>query len=106
MVWHYHDDDVQGPEAMVEVALSGLPLANGRATLQHFRIDEDHSNAFAAWKRMGSPQQPTPGQYAQLEKAGRLAALGASEGVPIENGQAKLQFKLPRRAVSMLQLGW
>ena len=86
--------------------LSGLPLANGDAKLRHFRIDEDHSNAFAVWKRMGSPQQPTPEQYAQLEKAGQLAALGASEGVRIESGKARVRLKLPRQAVSMLQLGW
>ena len=37
------------------------------------------SNAFAAWQKMGSPAQPTPDQYAQLEKAGHLAAIGTPE---------------------------
>jgi xylan 1,4-beta-xylosidase len=106
MAWHYHDDDVPGPEAMVDLTLSGLPLANGDAKLEHFRIDEDHSNAFAAWKRMGSPQQPTPEQYAQLERAGHLAALDAVEMARVENGKAAVKFKLPRQAVSLLQLTW
>src|SRR5436190_5992866 len=49
LVWHYHDDDVPGPEAAVELMLENLPMASGKATLQQFRIDEEHSNAFAIW---------------------------------------------------------
>ena len=56
MLWHYHDDDVPGPDAQVELTIKGL--AAGAAQLRHYRIDETHSNAFSAWKRMGSPQQP------------------------------------------------
>ena len=55
MAWHYHDDDVPGPAADIKFALEGLPVQSGTAKIQHFRIDEDHSNAYAAWKRMGSP---------------------------------------------------
>ena len=106
LIWHYHDDDVPGPEADVELALNALPLASGEAKLQHFRIDEDHSNAFAAWKRLGSPQQPTPEQYTQLEKAGRLAALAGPETLRVEKGAAVVRFMLPRQAVSLVALTW
>ena len=58
LAWHHHDDDVPGPAAEVELTLSGLPAGDGPVLLEHFRIDRDHSNAFEAWKRMGSPQQP------------------------------------------------
>ena len=30
LAWHYHDDDVAGPDAAVELVLSGLPFASGR----------------------------------------------------------------------------
>lgn len=106
LVWHYHDDDVAGPEATVELKLTSLPLGNGAAKLDHFRIDENHSNAFAAWKRMGSPQAPSTEQYAQLEKAGQLATLGETTPVRIASGEAVLKFPLPRQAVSLLQLTW
>jgi xylan 1,4-beta-xylosidase len=106
LAWHYHDDDLPGAEAEVELTLNRLPLVNGEAKLQHFRIDENHSNAFTAWKRIGSPQQLTPEQYVQLENAGRLAALGATETVQVQNGRATLRFKLPRQAVSLLELVW
>ena len=106
LVWHYADDDVPGPEAEIELALTGLPLANGEASLEHFRIDETHSNAFSAWNRLGAPQRPTPGQYAQLEQAGQLAALAPPETIAIKTAKATIRLKLPRQAVSLLQLAW
>jgi xylan 1,4-beta-xylosidase len=102
MLWHYHDDDLPGPTANVRLSLSKLSVATGTATIEHFAIDVDHSNAYSAWQRMGSPQHPTPAQYAQLERAGQLA-LGEPIGpVPIQAGVADVRLAIPRQAVSML----
>lgn len=106
MVWHYHDDDVPGADAMVELKLTSLPLAIGEARVRHFRVDETHGNAFTAWKRLGSPQRPNASQYAQLEKAGQLAEMNEPGRLAVENGEASLKFKLPREAVSLLELHW
>jgi xylan 1,4-beta-xylosidase len=78
----------------------------GAARLEHFRIDEDHSNAFTAWKRLGSPQEPTPEQYAQLQRAAQLAMLTDPLQVPIDGGAVKLRIQLPRQAVSLLVWDW
>jgi xylan 1,4-beta-xylosidase len=56
------------------------------------------------WQALGSPQQPTKEQYAQLEEAGKLAELGEATPVKIENGEAKVRFRLPRQGVSLLVL--
>jgi xylan 1,4-beta-xylosidase len=106
LVWHYHDDDVSGPEAAVELTVSGLPLARGGARLQHYRIDESHSNSYAAWKRTGSPIAPNAQQYAELEAAGQLALMEPVPVVRIEGGAARLSLVLPRQAVSLLVLEW
>ena len=106
LLWHYHDDDVPGPDAAVELALSGLPRARGEARLQHYRIDESHSNSFAAWKRMGSPIAPDEKQYAELEAAGKLARMEAPATVRIDGGRAALPLVLPRQAVSLVVLEW
>jgi len=106
MVWHYHDDDLPGPAAQMELALDHLPLANGIARLTHYRIDQDHSNAFSEWKRMGAPAEPNEKQYAQLQKAGQLAELNAPEIIQVENDKAVLKLTLPRQAVSLLVLTW
>jgi xylan 1,4-beta-xylosidase len=55
LVWHYHDDDVPGPAAAVELSLGGLTAAKGPIALHHYRIDGEHSNSFTEWQRLGSP---------------------------------------------------
>ena len=60
LVWHYHDDDVPGPDASVTLHLEHLALRQGRARVRHDRIDGTHSNAYTAWQRMNSPAEPTP----------------------------------------------
>lgn len=106
LVWHYHDDDVPGPAAAVELTLDHLPPAAGAVRIEHYRIDENHSNAFAAWKRLGAPQAPTPGQYAQLESAGRLATLEPARSVAVPGGTVVVRIDLPRQAVSLLKATW
>ncbi len=106
LAWHYHDDDVPGPPADVTLELIDLPVASADARLRHFRIDETHSNAFTEWKRLGSPQQPTPEQYARLEKTGQLAELSGERALRIEQARAKLRFELPRRGVSLVVVEW
>jgi xylan 1,4-beta-xylosidase len=106
MVWHYHDDDLPGPDAEIELAVTGLPLSSGNATRRQYRIDDRHSNAFAEWKRMGSPQNPTAEQYGHLEKAGQLAELGGPEKISINDGNSVVKLTLPRQGVSLLQLSW
>jgi xylan 1,4-beta-xylosidase len=102
MAWHYHDDDLPGPAAEVELTLPNLPNGAQPTRANHFRIDEEHSNAYTAWKRMGSPQQPTDEQYAELEKAGQLAELEPLEVVHDDDSVATVRFTLPRQAVSLL----
>jgi len=99
LVWNYHDDDVLAPDADVSLAIAGLPKG---VHFVHYRIDADHSNAWTAWKKMGSPQHPTPAQYAELETAGRLQKLTAD----LETSPASLPIKLRRQAVSLVQLTW
>jgi xylan 1,4-beta-xylosidase len=101
-LWHYHDDDVDGPTAEVEIAFAGLPVSEGKLSVREFRIDEDHSDAFTAWKRIGSPAQPTREQYVSLERAGQLAAMSEPVALNVANNQATLKLNLPRRAVSLL----
>ena len=104
LVWHYHDDDVPGPSGDVELSLTGFPGADSPVRLQHFRVDRDHGNAFEAWKRIGSPQRPTPEQYGGLERASQLALLTSPEWVQPQNGKLSLKFSLPRQGVSLLVL--
>lgn len=106
LVWHYHDDDLPGTDANIELLLNRLPLRAGTVRLRQYRIDKDHSNAFTAWQRMGSPQQPTAKQYAELENAGQLSTFGAEESVAVKDATATLRLMLARQAVALLVLEW
>jgi xylan 1,4-beta-xylosidase len=106
LVWHYHDDDVAGPDAAIQLTVTGLDKAATQATLTHYRIDERHSNSYAEWKRLGSPLAPDQNIYAQLEQAGKLAVLSPIESVHVERGSVTLGFDLPRQGVSLIELKW
>jgi xylan 1,4-beta-xylosidase len=106
LIWNYHDDDVAGPNAMITLSVQGLPSAAQRLLLTHYRIDASHSNAYSAWKSMGSPQHPTPGQQQQLETAGQLQLLNSPSWIWNQSGAASIEFELPRQAVSLIRLEW
>jgi len=100
LVWHYHDDDVAGPDAQVKLSIAGLP--RGTTGVTHFRIDEEHSNSYAAWRRMGSPIAPDKAAYDNLRAAAQLAALPPAAEIRREKDRTVVSFLLPRQAVSLL----
>jgi xylan 1,4-beta-xylosidase len=104
LVWNYHDDDLAASAAQIELTIDGLPAS--QATLTHYRVDNDHSNAYTRWKSMGSPQSLMPTQRAALEKAGQLELLEPPRRVTLLNGKAVVSFTLPRQGVSLLKLEW
>jgi xylan 1,4-beta-xylosidase len=106
MTWNYHDDDVPGPDAKVQLNITGVPSDVHRVLLTHYRIDQNHSNAYTRWKGMGSPQNPTKEQYAQLRAAGSLELLDSPHWIAVGNGTVQLDYLLPRQGVSLMQLSW
>ncbi|HEX8632448.1 MAG TPA: discoidin domain-containing protein [Catenuloplanes sp.] len=107
LAWNYHDDDVPGPDAAITVPLRGLPAgAAGGMRLTEYRIDDEHSNAYTAWQRMGSPATPTAAQLTELRAAGMLQTIGAPVSVPVTDGTATVRTQLPRQGVSLLVLTW
>ena len=104
MVWNYHDDDIKDSEAIVEITIKGLPP--GRAQLFHFRIDNEFSNSYEVWKKMGSPQSPSPEQIAELERAGQLQLLTSPQWIENKKGEAIIKVKLPRQAISLFRFTW
>ncbi|HZG24889.1 MAG TPA: beta-xylosidase [Chitinophagaceae bacterium] len=104
MVWNYHDDDKQAPAEPVEVTLTGLP--DKAVTLTQYRIDNQHSNSYEVWKKMGSPQRPSAAQVKKLEKAGQLEVLGKPAELNVQKGKATISFTLPRQGVALLKLNW
>jgi len=103
MIWNYHDDDLPGEMENVQLELKGIP--SGNAKFYEYRIDKDHSNSYEAWKGMGSPQQPTKDQIAQLEKAGQLEQTASKNG-KVVNGVLQMNVPLPRQGIVFYKVQW
>ncbi|MEH3122151.1 MAG: beta-xylosidase [Sphingomonas phyllosphaerae] len=99
LVWHYHDDDVAGPDAAVTLAVRGV-RGGGRATM--WRVDRDNANAFAAWKKMGSPIAPDDAQYLLLQKASAMVPQPLT--LLAGQGGATATFDLSRQGVALIVL--
>ena len=100
LVWHYHDDDVAGPDAEVTLDLSGLGKAKAR-TVTQWRVDRDHGNAFTAWQRLGAPQSPDQKQYQVLEAASVMAPETLAP-LAVKKGAGTVAFRVPRQGVTLL----
>ncbi len=104
MIWNYHDDNLAGPDSPVALTIKGLTAKN--VLIEHYRIDQQFSNSYEAWKKMGSPKAPTPEQITALEKAGQLQLLAPTNRMPVKNGVVNFRFQLPRQGVSFVKLSW
>jgi xylan 1,4-beta-xylosidase len=104
LLWHYQDDDVSGPLADVHLGLTGLaPGLERRARV--WRVDRENSDAFTAWKAMGSPPVPTKQQIARLVSASRMAARPLRVAPRSSNGSVSLERRLPLQSVELIELG-
>jgi xylan 1,4-beta-xylosidase len=106
LVWNYHDDDLPAGAAPIEMIVRGLASAPGRCLVEDYRIDSTHSNAFTAWKEIGSPQSPSPAQQERLESAGQLQLLHSPTWTTVEQGAVHLEFSLPRQGLSLVRVSW
>jgi xylan 1,4-beta-xylosidase len=106
LAWNYHDDTVTAPDARVALAIKGIPEGVDRVLVWRYCVDQTHSNSYAAWKAMGSPQKPTAEEYSSLEKAGQLEMAGSPEWINAESGRIEMKFGLERQGVTLSQLSW
>jgi xylan 1,4-beta-xylosidase len=106
LIWNYYDDDIRADPASVELTVDGVPIDENRALLVHFRIDSEHSNAFTAWKKIGSPELLSNNVQEELERAGQLQLLNSPEWVSMKDRTLHPHVELPRQGLSLLQLSF
>jgi xylan 1,4-beta-xylosidase len=106
MLWNYHDDDLPAAGAEVQVTIAGIPSGVKKVLLEHYRVDETHSDSYSVWKAMGSPQTPTQEQYARLKEAGQLELLSSPQWLDVRDGMVTIGTELPRQATSLMRIKW
>jgi xylan 1,4-beta-xylosidase len=104
MLWNYSDEDVTAAPAAIRMQIDGL--SKGAVQVEEFRMDENHSNAYGIWKRMGSPARPTAAEQGELEQAGKLDSSEPGRSVAVKHGTADLLTSLPRQGVVLIKLQW
>ncbi|WP_244205275.1 GH39 family glycosyl hydrolase [Streptomyces bobili] len=93
--------ETPGPDRH-ELHLS-VPLgARGEAFLRRSTVDEEHGNAYTAWRHMGSPRSPRPRQLDILHEAAEPARRHGR--LPLEDGRADLRLTLARHEITLLEL--
>lgn len=86
--------------------LSALSSAPVYMRVHSLCVDDEHGNSYEVWKRMDSPQHPTPDQYAQLVEAGQLKLLESPRWDAGQEGRVHMAFPLPLHGVSLIRLTW
>ena len=106
LVWNYDDIDGAAEGVPTRVSIGGIPSTIHRVRVEHYRLDDTHSNSYTVWKGMGSPQHPTTAQYAALQAAGHLEMLDSPVWLEVTSGRIDISTDMPRQGISLLHLTW
>ncbi|HEY6446275.1 MAG TPA: glycosyl hydrolase family 39 [Acidobacteriaceae bacterium] len=94
--WNLVEPGASGSDKTVTFDLKGV--ADG-AYAEIRRVDASHGDTLDAWKKMGSPQDPTRDQIEALRK---VSDLGPPEGVPIQDHEFTLT--LPPMGLAVIEI--
>jgi xylan 1,4-beta-xylosidase len=89
----------------VTVRVDGL--AAGSVSVTHWRVDEEHSNVFAAWRDLGGAERdwPRDDEWDLLRESDRLDEAEPARTVEVgPDGRLELTFRLPQPGISYLAL--
>lgn len=90
-----------------DVTVTVTGLAPGSYTVAHWRVDEQHSNVFAAWRELGGADRdwPTGSEWDVLRTSDALAELEpARHGEVGADGTTEVSFVLPQPGISYLSI--
>ncbi len=106
LLWNYHDhNDTSVQPATISVYVEGDKEIS-QVLVTHYRVDDKHSNSYAKWLEMGSPQQPDKRQMEELERSSNLQMYDSPRWVRVVDGKIRLNFDLPRQGVSLIKLDY
>lgn len=102
LVFSHNNDRDKKETQKVCVTVTGLDEKD--RVLEHYRIDETHSNAYAEWIRQGKPLFPQGEQYASIKKRDGLEKYEEDRTLTVKDGSVQIEFSIPAHGVSYLVL--
>lgn len=103
MVYSHHDDWDKDQTFNVLLDICNLPFT-GKVRCRHYRIDDEHSNAYAEWVRQKKPQFPEGRQYAAIKAKDGLEMLEPEERLNIGSHDLQIKFEMPAHSVSLIEI--
>jgi len=100
MIYNY-DENVADKELKKVQLLVMLP-SSGSYKLTHYRIDENHSNAYTVWKSMGKPFNPNEAQIKQIKDRQGLELFEPERLIKVKNSTATFYAEMPHHSVSLI----
>jgi len=90
LVWRHTDDQYQTSEQETTTSLTVRNLPGRSFRVRHYRIDADHSNSYMQWKLLGSSQDPSGEELAQIKARQGLEEFEPARTVEAESGRLSL----------------
>ena len=101
VLFSHNNDRDKKEEITVKLSVTGL-YNNDEVTVSHYRIDEEHSNAYGEWIRQGSPMYPDENQYKAIKDRDGLEKLTDDYKTMVMDGQITVSFTMTAHSVSYL----
>jgi len=100
LLYCHHDDWDRKETFDIDLTLENLPF-EGKVQLKHYRIDAEHSNAYAEWQRQGCPNYPNEGQRNAILARSGLEFFEAPEVFEVTGRTIHRSFTLPTHGISL-----
>ena len=100
MVYNYNEN-VDDRE-LENIELSVILPSSNPYRLTHYRIDENHSNAYSVWKSLGKPLIPNDVQMNQIKSKQGLELYEPEKTVKPKSYKIIIPLELPHHSVSLL----
>jgi xylan 1,4-beta-xylosidase len=102
LLYAHHDDWDVDEEFSVKLRITGLHTEQVKLT--HYRIDGEHSNAYAEWVRQGSPDWASEEQYAAIAARSGLELLCEPYAANVTDGEVECKFIMPSHGISFIEI--
>jgi xylan 1,4-beta-xylosidase len=104
LLYSHHDDwDISG-DYEVDLEVSGIPFEGSKATLSHFRLDGNHSNAYTEWLRRDRPKYPEGEDLEAIKGRESLELFEPESTVRLQKGTWQTIVSIPVNGISLLIL--
>jgi xylan 1,4-beta-xylosidase len=102
LIYNHHDDWDLHDTYHVALEIANLPFSSDELTLEHYRIDQSHSNAYTEWLSQGRPMYPDADQRTAIKSREGLELVDPPRTLRTGAGKVALEFELPVHGVSLL----